>query len=83
MNVSGTLHLSSIWIMQSHTTQNFRKGKMNELHIERLPHPDYSPDISSNDFFFYGYTKNNLKGRSLSSRDALVDFVIEIFNIFY
>ena len=56
---------------------------MNELHIERLPHPDYSPDISSNDFFFYGYTKNNLKGRSLSSRDALVDFVIEIFNIFY
>ena len=51
MNVSGTLQLSSIWIMQSHTTQNFRKGKMNELHIERLPHPDYSPDISSNDFF--------------------------------
>lgn len=29
--------------------------KMNELHIERLPHPPYSPDISLNDFFFYGY----------------------------
>lgn len=26
--------------------------KMNELHIEPVPHPPYSQDISPNDFFF-------------------------------
>ena len=32
--------------------------KMNELHIERLPHPPYSPDISPNDFFLYGFNND-------------------------
>lgn len=52
--------------------------KMKELHIERLPHPPYSPDISPNDFFLYGYVKNKLKGRSFQSRDSLVNAVVDI-----
>lgn len=52
--------------------------KMNELHIERLPHPPYSPDISPNDFFLYGYLKNKLKGNRFSSQKELIDAVVEI-----
>ena len=51
---------------------------MNELHIERLPHPPYSPDISPNDFFLYGYIKNKLKGNRFSSQKELNDAVVEI-----
>ena len=52
--------------------------KMKELHIERLPHPPYSPDISPNDFFLYGYIKNKLRGNRFASRKELIDAVIEI-----
>lgn len=41
--------------------------KMKQLQIERLPHPAYSPDISPNDFFLYGYIKHNLKGKAFKS----------------
>lgn len=52
--------------------------KMEELHIERLPHPPYSPDISPNDFFLYGYIKYKLKGRMFDSRESLIKAIEEI-----
>lgn len=48
------------------------------MHIERLPHPAYSPDIRPNDFYLYGYIKNNLKGKTFKSREALIEAIIEI-----
>lgn len=44
----------------------------------RLPQPRYSPDVSSNDFFLYGYVKNQLKGFHFTSRDDLFSKVVEI-----
>ncbi len=52
--------------------------KMKELNIERLPQPPYSPDICANDFFLYGYIKNNLKGHRFKTRDELIQAVLEI-----
>lgn len=54
------------------------KEKMEQLLIERLPHPAYSPDISPNDFFLNGYIKNKLKGKAFKSREALIDAIVEI-----
>lgn len=36
--------------------------KMHSLNMLGLPQPAYSPDISPNDFFLYGYVKERLKG---------------------
>lgn len=48
------------------------------MNIERLPQPPYSPDICPNDFFLYGYIKNNLKGHRFKTRDELIQAVLEI-----
>lgn len=47
------------------------KSKMNELRMNRLPHPAYSPDVSPNDFFLYGFVKNQLKGMMHSTVEEL------------
>jgi len=39
------------------------KEKMKSLNMKELPHPAYSPDLSPNDFWFYGFIKEKLKGR--------------------
>ena len=52
--------------------------KIASLNMLRLPHPAYSPDISPNDFFLYGYVKERLKGFHFTSREDLVSKVNEI-----
>ena len=52
--------------------------KLEELHFERLPQPPYSPDISPNDFFLYGYIKEKLKGSHFTSREDLISSIVEI-----
>ena len=53
--------------------------KMEELRLGRLPHPAYSPDISPNDFFLYGYMKSRLVGRTHPDSSALFASIKEIF----
>lgn len=60
-----------------HNTQMTIK-KMHSLNMLRLPQPAYSPDVSPNDFFLYGYVKEQLKGLHFTSREGLVSKVIEI-----
>lgn len=52
---------------------------MERLNISKLPHPPYSPDISLNDFFLYGY-KKKLKGSTHSSENELFDHIVRIIN---
>ena len=53
---------------------------MERLNICKLPHPPYSPDVSPNDFFLYGYTKEKLKGSTHSSEKELFDHIVRIIN---
>lgn len=52
--------------------------KINELHWMKLDHPPYSPDISPNDFFLYGYVKSKLPGYDVGSPYDLVNAIKEI-----
>ena len=52
--------------------------KLDELHFERLPQPPYSPDVSPNDFFLYGYIKEKLKGSHFTSREDLISAIVDI-----
>lgn len=56
---------------------------MERLNISKLPHSLYSPDISPNDFFLYGYTKEKLKGSTHSSENELFDHIVRIINQIY
>lgn len=53
-------------------------NKINELGWRKLDHPPYSPDISPNDFFLYGYIKSKLVEYSPSSREELISAIKEI-----
>ncbi|UYV75879.1 hypothetical protein LAZ67_13001648 [Cordylochernes scorpioides] len=37
----------------------------------QIPHPPYSPDLASNDFFLYPKLKMNLKGRKFDNVDMI------------
>lgn len=54
------------------------KEKMKSLNMEELPHPAYSPDLSPNDFWFYGFIKEKLKGRIHNSPEELLRSIYEI-----
>jgi hypothetical protein len=47
---------------------------------KRLPHPVYSPDLASSDFFFFGYLKEKLATFHCTTRDELKSAFITIFN---
>lgn len=68
------IHLDNARPHNSKMTQ----AKINELNIERLEHPPFSPDISPNDFFLYGYIKEHLKGMEHKSCDELFKSIVTI-----
>jgi hypothetical protein len=39
--------------------------------VKRIPHPGDSPDLSLCDFWFFGYTKEQLKDQTITSEDDL------------
>lgn len=53
-------------------------NKMMQLSMEKVVQPKYSPDVSPNDFFLYGFIKEKLKGRIHNSREELFNSVVEI-----
>lgn len=53
-------------------------NKMKQLHMEKVENPVYSPDVSPNDFFLYGFIKEKLKGRIHSTFEDLFNSVVEI-----
>ena len=53
--------------------------KLNELSVEVLPHPPYSPDISPTDYHLFKHFDNFLIGRTFTNQDwaemAFVDLI--------
>jgi len=44
--------------------------KLNELKIETVPHPSYSPDLSSTDYHFFQKLDHFLSGKFLKNKDS-------------
>ena len=59
-------------------TSKMTTQKISELHWKKLDQPPYSPDISPNDFFLYGYIKSKLPGYHPLSRYDLFNAIKEI-----
>jgi hypothetical protein len=47
--------------------------------ITRLPHPAYSPDISPCDFWFFGWTKNEMQGKQFQGPDEVRIFLSDLW----
>ena len=54
------------------------REKINSFYMIELPHPAYSPDLSPNEFWFYGFIKEKLKGRVHNSPEELLRSIYEI-----
>jgi hypothetical protein len=48
--------------------------------LNRVPHPPYSPDLASPDFYFFEYVKHQLQGHEFTEGAELVSAVSEILN---
>jgi histone-lysine N-methyltransferase SETMAR len=46
-------------------------AKFDKIHIARLPHPPYSPDLSPCDFWLFGMLKGILKDREFHLHDEI------------
>jgi len=57
------LHHDNARAHVAHTVQEFLAKK----EIEIVPHPAYSPDLASNDFFLYPSVKKHLKGKRFAN----------------
>jgi histone-lysine N-methyltransferase SETMAR len=53
--------------------------KLQELRVTRLPHPPYSPDISPCDFWFFGWSKEQMRGHSFTGPDQVRKFLLDLW----
>jgi histone-lysine N-methyltransferase SETMAR len=54
------------------------KSKIKKNHINRMPHPPYSPDMSQCDFLLFETLKQILRNRKFSSSDELEDVIAQV-----
>ena len=63
----------------SHTAK-LTKKKLDDLGLEVLPHPPYSPDMAPSDFHLFTSLKGWLKGKRFSDVEEAKDAVQEYFD---
>ncbi len=61
------IHMDNCRIHNSRATSI----KIENMKLERAPHPPYSPDISPLDFWFFGYAKGKLAGMTFDTEYEL------------
>jgi histone-lysine N-methyltransferase SETMAR len=54
------------------------KEKLEVIRLIRREHPTYSPDIAPSDFWFFGWSKREMKGQAFSSKEAVKTFSLEM-----
>jgi histone-lysine N-methyltransferase SETMAR len=70
------LHLANCRVHFSKATEQF----ITENHIGDVPHPPYSPDIASSDFWFFGHVKTSLVGQTFDEPEQLLEAIAELLN---
>jgi histone-lysine N-methyltransferase SETMAR len=51
-----------------------------DFQVTRLPHPTYSPDISPCDFWFFGWSKEQMRGSEFHGADEVRSFLLNYFS---
>ena len=61
----------------AHTSQVAITAAAIECGFEILPHPSYSPDVASSDFYLYPKLKSYLRGTQYGSNEGVIEAVNE------
>jgi histone-lysine N-methyltransferase SETMAR len=69
------IHMENCKVHNSKLT----RGNLDEIRPIRWDHPLYSPDIAPSDFWFFGWSKGEMKGQTFSSREAVKIFLLEMW----
>lgn len=69
---------NGIFIHLDNARPHLVAAKLQEMGIERLQHPPYSPDLAPSDFYLFGYLKNSLEGTEARSEAHLLEIVTTI-----
>lgn len=56
------------------------KRKLQELGLNVLPHPPYSPDLAPTDFKLFRSLANALREKSFETKEEIHEFIDEFFN---
>ena len=54
-------------------------AKINDLKLQLLPHPPYSPDLAPSDYYLFPNLKRWLINKKFSSREEIIDAAEEYF----
>jgi hypothetical protein len=55
------------------------KGKLEEIRTIRWDHSPDSHDLTPSDFWFFGWSKQKMKGQAFSNREAVKTFLLEMW----
>jgi hypothetical protein len=69
------IHVDNCEVQNSELT----KGTLDKIRLIRWDHPPYSPGITPLDFWFFGWSKREMKGHAFSSREAVKTFLLEMW----
>ena len=69
------IHLDNCKVHNSRKTTE----RLDAFQVTRLPHPPYSPDISPCDFWFFGWSKNEMRGRRFHGPDDVRKFLSDLW----
>ena len=56
-------------------------AKLHELHFILLPHPSYSPDLASSDYWLFADLKRMLKGKRFGSNEEVISETEAYFEV--
>jgi histone-lysine N-methyltransferase SETMAR len=68
-----SVHLDNCWVHSSNASNQFFDGTS---HVT-VPHPPYSPDLASSEFWLFGHIKTSLAARVFNDTEELLEGVIE------
>ncbi|EGI63744.1 Histone-lysine N-methyltransferase SETMAR [Acromyrmex echinatior] len=54
-------------------------AKINDLRLQLLPHPPYSPDLAPSDYYLFPNLKRWLINKKFNSREEIIDAAEEYF----
>jgi hypothetical protein len=60
-------------------TSKLTKGKLDKIRLIRWNHPPYSHDIALSDFWFFAWSKREMKVQAFSIREAVKTVLLEMW----
>jgi histone-lysine N-methyltransferase SETMAR len=75
---TGGTRPNKLWVHSDNVRPHIAKMSRDDIglnQMKQVPHPPYSPDLASSDFFLFGYVKGKLMGYHAETPIELLDCI--------